>query len=444
MLGQTRSTSFSFGQGPAKQPAFGTGAPGGTTQQTFSFGQPAASTAVTSAAPATGGLFGANTSGQAAGAAPGGLFGAQPQQQPTTSTFGTTAKPLFGQVAAKQPQQQGSSLFNFGQPNQQQQPQQPGQQQTGGGLFGGPSLFGASTAAGASAPIGGLFGQPAQQQQQQPQQGGGLFSAFGQRSLGVQPQQQQQQLGQSQFGQPQLGQSQLGTSQLGQQVHQGGSHLTTPFAQHPFYQKERYNDLPVQAKQMVEQLDTFIQCQTKLRDELKSADLGAEVAKSSQGIRHIRSELKSLAMMIESDLLVSKDLQDHAEMDRADSNTLFEIARNFHHGGDNDHLRMFPRMYFSRAAAEFSERVQRYRATVEGIERQISSIGHRDEHSPQAIENAIHAQNTSFMALAAQVAAIHSEIEKLRDDYTRWYQQQHQSARDPFSMKGLGTAVTSS
>jgi nucleoporin p58/p45 len=78
---------------------------------------------------------------------------------------------------------------------------------------------------------------------------------------------------------------------------------------------------------------------------------------------------------------------------------------------------------------------------MEEVERQLSSIEHRDEHSPQAIANAIQAQNSSFMSLAAQVASLHSEIESLRKDYTKWYQQSYQSARDPFSMETMAAVI---
>lgn len=74
-----------------------------------------------------------------------------------------------------------------------------------------------------------------------------------------------------------------------------------------------------------------------------------------------------------------------------------------------------------RTASELKERIQRYRATIDEIERQVSSIEHRDDNSPAAIESAIHSQNASFMALASLVGAIHAEIEGLKEDYTKWY-----------------------
>lgn len=46
------------------------------------------------------------------------------------------------------------------------------------------------------------------------------------------------------------------------------------------------------------------------------------------------------------------------------------------------------------------------------------------------------------MALAAEVASLHSEVDSLKKDYTKWYQQTHKSFRDPFgSMNQLASSV---
>lgn len=103
--------------------------------------------------------------------------------------------------------------------------------------------------------------------------------------------------------------------------------------------------MPEASKQLLETLETYISAQQRTRDELKSIELGAEVASSSQSFAVIQSDLKSIAMVIEADELVVKDVQQSAERDRADSNTLFEVARNFQNRqADNSHLRMFPHM----------------------------------------------------------------------------------------------------
>lgn len=78
---------------------------------------------------------------------------------------------------------------------------------------------------------------------------------------------------------------------------------------------------------------------------------------------------------------------------------------------------------------------------MEEIQRQLISVDHRDIYTPDAIQNAIQAQNVSFMALATKIAAVHADIQTLKADYTHWYQQQYRSLRDPFSMQLLESTV---
>lgn len=49
------------------------------------------------------------------------------------------------------------------------------------------------------------------------------------------------------------------------------------------------------------------------------------------------------------------------------------------------------------------------------------------------IADIIHDQNASFMALTEHVATLHAEIDTLKKDYVKWYQNRFQSVRDPFA-----------
>ena len=190
-----------FGAQPAAAPAAGGLFSAQPTAAPAAGGLFGAQPAAAAAAAPTGGLFGApaatgglfSAQPAAAAAAPtGGLFGAA---QPVTAAAAAPAGGLFGvaQPTAVAPAagglfsaptvQAGGSLFGG------QQPQQPA---IGGGLFGaqpaaGGGLFGAQPAAVAGG--GGLFG--GQQQQQQAAIGGGLFgtpAAAGGGLFGVQQQ----------------------------------------------------------------------------------------------------------------------------------------------------------------------------------------------------------------------------------------------------------------
>lgn len=254
----------------------------------------------------------------------GGLFGQQPQQQQQPSIGG-----LFG----SKPTGAGTGLFGSAGTN-------PGGGGTGGGLFGE-----AATSAPTSNPSGGLFGQPSTaasaagapkplslgnasttqtgagmfgqqpQQQQSSAVGGGLFGFGQQTNTGA-----QQQQGGSLFGQRPggaFGTSTFGPSAPGSQPFGAATTAATQtqpqnhFLQFPYHQKERFNDLPDQQKQLVEQLEyactnpdlfekhhanfglllrsQFIQQQVQTRKQLEASKDAEEISKASQEIWSIQS-----------------------------------------------------------------------------------------------------------------------------------------------------------
>lgn len=388
-----RSASFSFSQPPANKPFAGSS--GG-----FSFGGGAtaappsssAGTTQNAAAPGGGFSFGAKP------ATGGGLFGSA---QPTQSTG------LFGNTQSQQQQQPTSGLF--GSSNQQTQ------QTTAatGGLFGKPAAGGFSFGAPSNTSAAGGFGSS--------NTNAGLFgnsNTFGQ----TQPQQQQAQ-------QPQ---------QLQQQQSQ-----SSPFYRYAYYQKERFNDLPEDAKKLVEELDRFIGAQSQVRDELKTKDFGAEIRRCAAEWQELDSALKSLSATLESDLNQAKDVAQRLEQDRADNATLYSIADNAKDPrSDGSAFADWLRTYFQNLSLEYRDRIARYRTTMDTIQRHLQSLDNRETYTPQAISDVIHAQHASFMALAADVASLHSEIESLKKDYAKWYKQAHKSVRDPFgSMNQLAGSV---
>ncbi|KAE8215335.1 hypothetical protein CF327_g1355, partial [Tilletia walkeri] len=334
----------------------------------FSFGQNASTTAQAPTAPQTNTMAGS-------------LFGTQPQQQQQpASTFS------FG---ASQPQQQPATTSLFGQPAQQQQ-QQPQKQ----------GLFGASTG-------GGLFGSStntAQQQQQQPAQS--TFS-FGQ------PQQQQQQQ-QQQPQQQQLQWQQQSQQQQPQQQQAGAS----PFSQYPFHQRERFNDLPDAPKKLLEELDEFIQSQHRIRAEVRTKDYGTEqIKKSSTLVTEIRHELNALnTLILPSDLSQARELASTLDADHKDLKHMCDIVSLIHHasnpqqqaaqaqqaqsqtgsGGPGAGGRLigpkeiaelglggFGAKYFANVANSFKERIERYRATMESIERFLNSMDGSNSQNPE-------------------------------------------------------------
>jgi nucleoporin p58/p45 len=45
------------------------------------------------------------------------------------------------------------------------------------------------------------------------------------------------------------------------------------------------------------------------------------------------------------------------------------------------------------------------------------------------------------MGLASNVASLHSEVEALKRDYSKWYAATHRSVRDPFGMAGMESTL---
>ncbi|EPQ28193.1 uncharacterized protein PFL1_04021 [Pseudozyma flocculosa PF-1] len=410
-----RSASFSFSQPPATKPfagtsggfSFGGGGGGAASTQPqpqqqqqqqqpstgFSFGAAAPKPA---AAGGGGGLFGSTTNSAAPNTSQptttGGLFG-----NTTTTTTGGGGSGLFGAASTNKPAT--TSGFSFGASTSTQQPQQPQQQQQGGG-----GLFGASTSSNT-----GLFGQS-----QSGFQPGGSQQPFGQ-----QQQQQQQQQGQV---------------------------AASPFFRFAYQQRERYNDLPEDARKLVEELDKHISTQLQIKDELKTKDFGVEIRKCAAEWQELDSALTSLAATLELDSSQSRDVAERIERDRADQATLYAIASNAREGrSDGAGFVEWLQTYFGHLADDFQRRIQRYRNGMETVERHLAGLERRDTFTPQAISDTIQAQHASFMALANQVASLHAQVDTLKRDYARWYQQTHKSYRDPFaSMSQLAGSINPS
>lgn len=254
---------------------------------------------------------------------------------------------------------------------------------------------------------------------------------------------------------------------------------------HPYYQRERFNDLGDDQRKLLEEFQKHITSQTNLRDELTAklvpssssasnlSILGQEIASLYSNLKYATTSLSTMSSSLESELGNVRRLAEAVETDRQDFVNLWEIGSAFREnqlgGGSNpagpsagphdpssafsastndpnNHLRRsgglevrrdFLINYLSKQAADFTSKILRYRSTISQIERHLSSLSSRDSHSPQAISDVIHFQHTTFMHLANQVASIHSEVEVLKRDYRQWYAKSFRSARDPFEMTDL-------
>ncbi|KAJ4477337.1 hypothetical protein J3R30DRAFT_3755168 [Lentinula aciculospora] len=398
---QPASGGSIFGQS-AQKPATGSSIFGQSTQQQPAtlFGQPAAQPATGSLfgqpaqQPATGGinLFGQSTQQPAAGAA-GSLFG-QSASQPATgnSIFGQSTQQtapgtsIFGQPAQGAQSTGGSSLF--GQPA----PQQP---QQGTSLFGGGTgnpLFGNNNTTNSNI---GVFG------------GGGSSTMFGQK-----PGQLQQQ---STFGAPAVQQ---------------------PTGPPPFSKSTKFNDMPEELKKTFEQIDSHIQGRIQISKDLRQKKLGEDATTGQELIRTVQKDLNQTSSTIRNDLHVVRDLK--AKADQAVHDTI--ISTRIVDGFKNPQMNgaylkdyaSFPLEYFTRVTTQIRERLVWYRATIEQIERKLSSMANQTHITPQGIATTVQAQHSTFLALASKTAALNAELQKIKTLYTQLWRARTGSVRDPF------------
>ncbi|KAI0775097.1 hypothetical protein BD413DRAFT_603096 [Trametes elegans] len=413
------------------------------------------------------------------------LFGnsQQQQQQQGTSTFsgfgqppqnqnqGTQGSSLFGSTLGQNPQQQQpqqSSLFgsSFGQPQQQQQQQGQQQQQPTNNLFGQPSgqqqpkpLFGAGT--------GSLFGNTQNQQGQQGQQQQGTFGGFG--SLGqstatggfgsstLQPQATQSSLFGGSTAPAQTGSSLWGRPATQQQQQQ-------PQGAPLFTKSTKFNDLPDELKKTFENIDSFIQGRVQICNDLKQRKLGDEALKGQEEIRSVHKELTGAITVLTADVQHTKDLKHKVEQTVQDTIVATRVVEGFRNPQQNgQYLKTyanFPLEFFYRVSEQMKERLRWYKATIEHIERKLSSAASQPQHTPQgmrfpklcwrpsphsgaatAIVATLEAQHATFMALAAKAAAVDAELQKLRTLYTQLWRQKTGSMRDPFNELDRGADV---
>lgn len=424
--------SFSFGGASSSGPTqnqtgslFGSTAPGNTSTTANRTGQPAST-----------GLFGnqstqsANTLGASLGTQPtatgGGLFGAQNSTNNTAGGKGmfgaqntntTNTGGLFG--AQNNNGVPGSSNLFGGQANTANN--------TGGGLFGaqnnsaGGGLFGnSSTNTGAS---GGLFGA-----QSTTNNMGGIGPFGTQNSTNT-------------FGNSGLaGQNQPNTTNLWGSKPTGASFGNTapqnvsPMMQHPYYQRERYNELPDTQRSLLDMMDKFISSQTQIKNELRARDASEEMRRLMTDVHALISMQQSLSATLEADTMRLQSITAKVEKDRHDNAMLHQVATHAKEKlSDGSSFLDWLRRFYENVSDEDLARIQRYRLTMEQLERHLISIDQREQFAPQVISDIIRNQNASFMAMAEQVATLHTEIETLKKDYIKWYQTRFQSVRDPFA-----------
>ncbi|KAL9714234.1 Nucleoporin nup49/NSP49 (Nuclear pore protein nup49/NSP49) [Leucoagaricus gongylophorus] len=411
-----------------QQPATGGGLFGSTPQQQ----QPAAGGSLFGSTPqqqqpATGGgLFG-STPQQQQPAAGGGLFGSTPQQQQPAAGGG-----LFGSTPQQQQPAAGGGLFGST-PQQQQPVQQTGQQPAGNSLFGNTATAPNQTAS-LFGNAGSLFGNSGTTTLPQTgassllgNTGTGASSIFGNTS------QQSQLLPQSAQTNNAFGTSSLFGSKPAAAAPQV-THQVQP-GQTLFTRSTKFNDLPDNLKQLLENIDAYTRSCMQTSKDLYQRKLGEGLVERQEMIEQMQKELNNTSYVIRNDLRHTEDLKDkvdRAMQDLVVASRIFDAFRNPQSGTTylKDHA-SFPFEFFQRVTQQVTERMAWVKTTIEKVERKLSTSAGQVQ-TPQSIATTLQAQNTTFLALASQTAALETELHKIKTAYTQLWRANMSSARDPF------------
>ncbi|KAF8271170.1 hypothetical protein EI94DRAFT_615187 [Lactarius quietus] len=388
----------------------------------------------------------------------------------TQQSTGTAQPSLFSGFGQQQSQPTQSLFGNLGQNRQQQQQQQPGASQPNPSSSG-PSLFGSSTATagqpsttGATPAFGGgswnsgnpllpksAFGGGTSTGPNMPQQQG---TGSGPSLFGQQPQQQQNTgFGGSLFGstQNQTQQPSVFSSSTNQAKPSTGFGLSTAPAQQPvaqtgqalFTKSTKFNDLPENVKKTFEDIEAHIQGRLQISKDLKQRQVGEEATKGQDLIRSMHKDLINSISVLQNDILSTRDLKAKVDQSVQDTIVAVHIIDGFRnpqqHGAHLRNHANFPLEFFTRITDQMRKRLQSYKETIEQIERKLTSAAQQVQYSPQAISATLEAQNVSFVALANKIAALDTDLQRLKALYTQLWRAKTGSMRDPFSQLDRGS-----
>ncbi|GAA5957231.1 hypothetical protein JCM3765_000399 [Sporobolomyces pararoseus] len=398
---------------------------GNTTSSapTFSFGQPSTSSAApaasTTSAPSlfgstpapstnntTGGLFGGLGSNNASSTPSTGLFGA-PASSSTANAGGSS---LFSGLGAANSANKPAGGFSFGSsaaPNSSTTPA------TTGSLFGG----GGTSAAPST---GGLFGQTQPQQQT----GGGLFGSTNQTTSAP-----------SLFGTSQI-------QQQPQQQNQFGQSTATAQPSSGINKQTKFQDLPDQARNLVEEMDKFIRSQGQLADELKGKSLGSEITQTSRMFDQYAAEATTVTSLLENDSRLIATLRQDLEQSLSDLSKTTTLIEGFKAGANSTKaaeaksVAGFPYEFFKRKSVEMESRLVRYKQTVDQISSVLTSP--QSSLSPSSILPTLKAQHASLLSLASSVSGLELELKSLKDDYRGIWREKTGRLVDPFRLASGG------
>ncbi|KAG8855189.1 hypothetical protein FRB91_002574 [Serendipita sp. 411] len=232
----------------------------------------------------------------------------------------------------------------------------------------------------------------------------------------------------------------------------------------------KFNDLPVAVQDLFNDTESLIQKGLNTAKDLKARKLGdsivANTANSRQlfhwfrfyfpyqpvvALKSLHSlprarlvfarpggttlDLTSSSNTLQADDLLAKNLRAKVDQAVQDVVVCSQIVEGFRESGiQHPNLKTnahYPIEFFVRLTDQMQERLIRYKATVDQLNRKLA-FSFQAQQTPQAIATTLQSQHAAFIALAAKVAEIEASLEDVKSQFATLYKARTGSALDPF------------
>ncbi|KAG8781764.1 hypothetical protein FRC15_008149 [Serendipita sp. 397] len=235
-----------------------------------------------------------------------------------------------------------------------------------------------------------------------------------------------------------LGSSTLGVSSLGTAPQPGAAASTAPSApsQLPVLNgAAKFNDLPVAVQDLFNDTESLIQKGLNTAKDLKARKLGDSIVANTANSRQLFHDLTSSSNTLQADDLLAKNLRAKVDQAVQDVVVCSQIVEGFRESGiQHPNLKTnahYPIEFFVRLTDQMQERLIRYKATVDQLNRKLA-FSFQAQQTPQAIATTLQSQHAAFIALAAKVAEIEASLEDVKSQFATLYKARTGSALDPF------------
>ncbi|XP_049318672.1 nucleoporin p58/p45 isoform X2 [Astyanax mexicanus] len=308
-----------------------------------------------------------------------------------------------------------------------------------------------------------LFSSPAATGLGQPTLGQSTLgqATLGQSTLG------QATLGQSTLGQPTFLQSTLGQSTLGQPTLGGGLSLggllasstatTVPLVPAPSVglggvdfstSSENKSDksssarpedskalkdenLPAPICQDVDNFQKFVKEQKQVQEEISRMSSKAMV-KVQDDIKSLKQLLSVSASGLQRNALSIEKLKMETAQELKNADVALRTQKT---PPGLQHENTAPSDYFRGLVEQFEVQLQQYRQQIEELENHLTTQGSSAHITPQDLSQAMQKLYQTFVALAAQLQAVHENVKTLKHQYLNYRRAYLEDSTDVFELK---------